>query len=378
MKSPDENPTAHDSARQSPRIWVLLGHKAGDNNQVLALAEALGLPFESKLFRYRRTELLSNLILGPNLLGTVPGKSSDLGPPWPDLVITSGRRNEPIAHWIRRHGGPRVHLVHIGRPWSRPDRFDLVITTPQYELAAEGNIFRRELPLHRVDTGKVAAAVRDWQPRLAHLSPPYLTVLIGGQSGMFHLSDRKARRLARESSVLARSLGGSLLATSSARTPGSAIDAFAAALEVPNFVYRWHAGAADNPYLAMLGMADAFVVTSESMSMLAEACVMRKPVYMFDMADAASRNAPGIRAEDLATPAERLVNALRYRALTHRLAQAVAPRRMRRDVSRMHAALVASGRAVWLGEEFPDVPPPPFPDGSRAVQQVRRLLPASG
>lgn len=29
------------------RAWVLLGHRGGDNAQVLALAEALGLPFET-------------------------------------------------------------------------------------------------------------------------------------------------------------------------------------------------------------------------------------------------------------------------------------------------------------------------------------------
>ena len=29
---------------QPPRIWVLLGERRGDNNQLLGLAEALGLP----------------------------------------------------------------------------------------------------------------------------------------------------------------------------------------------------------------------------------------------------------------------------------------------------------------------------------------------
>ena len=32
-----------------PRIWALLGPHRGDNNQVLALARALGLPFEEKI-----------------------------------------------------------------------------------------------------------------------------------------------------------------------------------------------------------------------------------------------------------------------------------------------------------------------------------------
>ena len=37
----------------APIVWVLTGNKAGDSTQVLALAEALGWPFEIKQFVYR-------------------------------------------------------------------------------------------------------------------------------------------------------------------------------------------------------------------------------------------------------------------------------------------------------------------------------------
>ena len=42
-----------------PRTWVMMGHKAGDNSQILALAEGLGWPFEIKHLVYRPTELLT-------------------------------------------------------------------------------------------------------------------------------------------------------------------------------------------------------------------------------------------------------------------------------------------------------------------------------
>ena len=35
-----------------PRIWVLLGERRGDNNQLLALAEALQLPFQTRTLEY--------------------------------------------------------------------------------------------------------------------------------------------------------------------------------------------------------------------------------------------------------------------------------------------------------------------------------------
>jgi len=51
------------------------------------------------------------------------------------------------------------------------------------------------------------------------------------------------------------------------------------------------------------------------------------------------------------------------------------PRRLTRDVRIIQRALIAQGRAVWLGEQFPQgAPPPPLDDVARAAQAVRALF----
>ena len=102
---------------KQPLVWVLLGQKAGDNNQVLALAEQLPWPFQCKNFDYRPFEIVTNRLLGVTLAGVDRKRSSELSAPWPDLVITAGRRNEPVARWIKRQSGGKTRLVHMGRPW---------------------------------------------------------------------------------------------------------------------------------------------------------------------------------------------------------------------------------------------------------------------
>ena len=52
-------PDAPDRAAQVPRIWALLGPRAGDNNQVLALSEAVGGAVEAKPLRYWPPRLLT-------------------------------------------------------------------------------------------------------------------------------------------------------------------------------------------------------------------------------------------------------------------------------------------------------------------------------
>ena len=74
-----------DLRRDHARTWALLGQKPGDNGQVLALAEALGWPFETRRMAYRPIELLTNRLLGVTLLGIDPADPTSWcrpGPSW--------------------------------------------------------------------------------------------------------------------------------------------------------------------------------------------------------------------------------------------------------------------------------------------------------
>ncbi len=346
--------------QESPRVWVLTGQKAGDNAQVTALAEALGWPYKVKQFRYKACELITNRLLGATLAGIDRAASSSLAAPWPDLVITAGRRNEPVARWIKCRS-PATRLVHIGRPWAPLDRFDLIVTTPQYFLPERSNVLHNHLPLHGVNHARLAQAAADWRERLASLPHPWIALLVGGDSGPFVFTPQKGRRLGRQANQLAQACGGALLVSSSARTPAAAFAELQAQITVPSHIHQWQAGQADNPYLAYLALADQLVVTGESMSMLTEAAWTGKPLYIFDPGD------PG--------PWWRCRHNFRFKPLSHRFAMHFAPRRMHRDVGEIQRQLVEDGRAVWLGEVFPTGGVPALPDDvERAAERVRALF----
>jgi len=322
-----------------PLTWLLTGHKAGDNTQVTALADALGWPYTVKRFRYRNYELLTNRLLGITLAGIDRASSSELAPPWPELVITAGRRNEPVARWIRRQSGGKTRLVHVGRPWAPLDSFDLIVSTPQYFLPDQQNVLNNNLPLHGVTTSRLDEAASVWGPKLAYLPRPFVAVLIGGDSGPFVYTAEKGRCLGQLVNQLAGSSGGSLLVTGSARTSAAVTGALQQELTVPNRVYQWSEGGTANPYLGYLALADQLVVSGESMSMLAEAGFTGKPLYIYDPSDTG--------------PWWRYAHNYRFKPLSHRLAMLLAPRRMHRDVGNIQRQLVGSGRAVWLGQVFP-------------------------
>jgi mitochondrial fission protein ELM1 len=93
-----------------------------------------------------------------------------------------------------------------------------------------------------------------------------------------------AEELGRLASRLANAGGGSLLISTSRRTGAAAADALARAVSVPAHIHRWGEGGngqGENPYFAFLALADALIVTGESMSMCSEACATGKPVYIY-------------------------------------------------------------------------------------------------
>jgi hypothetical protein len=192
---------------------------------------------------------------------------------------------------------------------------------------------------------------------------------VGGDAGSYRLTPRRIERLARATQHLAESDGGSILWTTSARTPTLAPALLTSLITVPTFGYTWPSRD-DNPYDAYLALADAFVVTGESISMLTEAASTTKPVHIF---------APGTHPVPLPGPADPPTylrpETYTLKSLATRLA-ALGPRRMRRDVSIIHHRLIASHRAVWLGTPFPThgLPPSPSPDLERAVDRVRALF----
>jgi mitochondrial fission protein ELM1 len=353
-----------------PMIWCLLGRKAGDNTQVRALAKALDLPVEEKQIAARPWELLTHLGLRVTLAGIDRKKSDALHAPWPDIVITAGRRNEPVARWIKKQSGGASKLVHIGRPWSPLEAFDLVVTTPQYFLPRQDNILHNNLPLHQLSQPVLEHAARSLLPQIEQLPPPWVVVLVGGDSGRFVFTPAKAQQLAEHAAALAASCGGSVLVTDSPRTPARAGDILQAALPQPHYCHRW-GGGGKNPYLGLLAVGDAFVVTGESMSMLGEAASRGKPLYIFDMGDGD-------------TPWWKLWHNYRYKPVSHRLAMRFAPRRMRRDVGNIQSVLVAGGQAQWLDSESrfigTSVPGSGLPGAEHnqelenAAAAVRRLL----
>lgn len=261
-------------------LWLLFGNRVGDNKQIRAFAEVIGLPFEIKQLRFNRASGVPNLLLGASLASVAPEARRQLAGPWPDAVIASGRRAVPAARWVRAQSGGATRLFHVGRPWAPVAWFDLIVTTPQYGLPDRSNVLANLMPMIPPD-GPDPAAIETWRERFAHLPRPWIAVLVGGNSRPYVLDPEVAARLGRSASDAARAAGGSVIAVSAPRTGAAAFAALRGAVDAPAHFAEW--GKSENPYAAVLALADRIVVTGDSAAMAADAARAGKPVEVFEL-----------------------------------------------------------------------------------------------
>jgi hypothetical protein len=334
----------------TPRIWLVLGDKLGDNAQIKMIADSLDLPYEIKHLVPKEKYRLGKPRFRVSLEHLDLENSDPLAAPWPDMVITAGRRHSMAALWIKDQS-PVTRLVLLGRPRRWIERFDLVITLPQYQLPDLPQVMRLSLPLMRTDRQAVSVAADNWKSRLDTLPKPVIAVLIGSATRPFRFDAAVTDQLLTECKKLQDRYGGSLYFSTSRRTSAEILATLKAQLPEGAQLYEWRQNSTENPYLALLELADYFVITGDSVSMMIEVADRQKPLAIFQLpVFLQGRIWQSFTQRLYAKSANGIMNRL-FR-LVGNLLYKTGIAGFSRDLTRIHAVLVNGGFAVFTGEPF--------------------------
>lgn len=269
------------STSKTLSIWAVGDGRAGIDNQVLGLAEAIArlLPAEIVQKRIGWKGYLDPLPawLNPAPAWGASSGSSRFEPPWPDLWIAAGRASLPLSIRMRRRSNGATFVVQLQDPRLPAGYFDL-IAPPRHDQRTGARVFPITGAPHRATPERLAEGRARFAARIDPLPHPRIAVLVGGRSKAFDISAERAQVLGEQLERMAHVSGGSILATFSRRTPLPAREIIAGRLShLPGWIWD---GAGENPYFAFLGAADAFVVTEDSINMVAEAASTGKPIYI--------------------------------------------------------------------------------------------------
>ena len=260
--------------------WVITLGIPGMDNQSLGLAEALGCDVVKKF-----VEPVAPWKFIPPQLSVPPlsfygARTDRFAPPWPDVLIGTGRQTIAASLAVSRASKGKTFTVRIQDPHITLNKFDLVIT-PEHDQCLGDNVFTTRGALHIVTPSRLLAAARHFGPQLNPLPTPRVAVLVGGNNKYFQFTPVVALELAQQLRRMVLDSGGSLMLTTSRRTGKEAVAVLRDQLsDLPGVIWS---GEGENPYLGFLALADHIVATSDSVSMATEACATGKPVYIFDL-----------------------------------------------------------------------------------------------
>ncbi len=269
--------------------WILCDQgKTGTYRQCLALANviesAFSIPFIHKeislkgLWRYLPPHF-ADFQTKPEFLQK---DASSLKPPYPSVIIAAGRQAVTAAMTFRGHS----FIIMLQNPHIKSTYFDLVIPPFHDEVNGE-NVFSTLGALHPIRPETLLMIRQDTETLTKYQSYPEkrITVLVGGDTKYYRYTaefiESMIRRLRYIMIEHPTYKGGSLLITPSRRTRPELISILQEGLkDLPCQIWD---GMTDNPYLSYLALADALVVTGDSISMMSEACLMGKPVYIAEV-----------------------------------------------------------------------------------------------
>jgi mitochondrial fission protein ELM1 len=309
-------------------------------------------------------------------------RSDPLEGPWPELILTVGRRPSMVALWVREQTGKACRVVLVGKPSGYMTEFSLVIASAENQMPPLDNFLPITLPLMRVAKDEVDAAAADWRDRLDDLPRPLVGLLVGGETNPFVMNRAVADRLVASARWVVEELGGTPYVTTSRRTTPEVLEVLRTGLPEQARYFEWHPDAPDNPYLALLGTADGFIVTGDSVSMMVEVIQLRRPLAIFPLPGGALGRLDQWRrslAHWLFNP--RLESAADR--LRHRVARGVyyldvfKVLSATRDFRAFHGLLVDRGLAVWAGQPFRADGAPLPDDIGKVVARIRRLFPGA-
>ena len=260
-----------------PVAWVLSNGLIGMDNQSIGLAEALGVDYTVK----RIVPAAPWKHLPPALwwkpLQNFSADSDSLCPPWPDVVIGTGRMSVAASIAIRRASGGKTKNIRIQHPRVGFRHFDIIVASHHDHCQGE-NVIEALGAVNRMSARRMADEAQHFLPRLQHLPRPWVTVLLGGNNSQYQLDAAFAKRLAAHLSRALRETGGSALITPSRRTDAAFISVLQDDLQ--GLPTEFWSGEGENPYFAWMGLADRIVVTADSVNMASEASFTGKPVFV--------------------------------------------------------------------------------------------------
>jgi len=194
-----------------------------------------------------------------------------------NIVISCGRKSVVPSIFLKKKFGNKIMNIHIQDPKVSLNNFDFVVA-PEHDGLEGINVLKSKGAIHYLTEKELEENIDYLKPKIK--KNKVIVFVVGGPNKYYDFSDEIIEKIFAKTKKNFIDQGYQLILIPSMRTPQRIID------KAQNFFDDDQVIIEDidkKAYLSSLKLADHIVVTCDSISMISEAAMTGRPIYVAQM-----------------------------------------------------------------------------------------------
>ena len=240
-------------------------------SQVEGLAKALGIDYI-----HQKVELnLFAKLLHPKITPVSNLFFRQINVPEIDLIISCGRKSVIPSLYLKKNSKKKIINIHIQDPKVSLKNFDYVIV-PEHDGLIGQNVINSKGALHYL-TLKEITDNHDYLKNKIHKDKQQILLVLGGPNKYYKYDKKSIGEIFQTLKILAKKNDLQILVIPSMRTPINTIHYADKFFGEESIVIK---NVDKKAYLSALSISKFLVITCDSTSMISEAALTGKPIYV--------------------------------------------------------------------------------------------------
>ena len=192
-----------------------------------------------------------------------------------DIIISCGRKSVIPSIFLKKISNKRVKNIHIQDPKVNFQNFDYIIS-PEHDALKGDNIITSKGAIHYLTLNEIEEKKNYLSDRLTK-EKKIIALVLGGPNKYYTYSNQNILKIFSKISKQILNKDFQLIVIPSNRTPIKTIELAKKFFSEEHLIID---RVDKNAYLSSLGVADYLIVTCDSSSMISEAALTGKPLYV--------------------------------------------------------------------------------------------------
>ena len=195
-----------------------------------------------------------------------------------DIIISCGRKSVIPSIYLKKNSKKKVHNIHIQDPKVSLNNFDFIIA-PEHDGFTGDNVILSKGSIHYLTKEEITNN-HEYLSEKLNKEKEYLSLILGGPNKYYDYNEKNLIKIFDKIKSILESNNLQAIIIPSMRTPEKIIDFTQNYLGENNLVIK---DVDKKAYLSSLSLAKYIVVTCDSTSMISEASLTGKPIYIAEI-----------------------------------------------------------------------------------------------